>query len=137
MRLRLILSTSLMLSFFGCSASRDVEIAKSAVQRFHHEVAAGQDDMIYDRADPAWRESMDRETNRRFFERFRRKMGACGWSTMTRDLFKISTSGTFVKLEYRTKCAGGWVSESFSWRIRRGEAFLVGYNAANSLLVTD
>jgi hypothetical protein len=40
--------------------SSDTAIAAQAVERFHGQLAAGQDDAIYDAADPAYRQAVTR-----------------------------------------------------------------------------
>lgn len=127
-----------LLVLLSCLSSKQVDIARRAVEQFHQEVATGQDDAIYDAADDhAYKESVSRETNRGFFSRVRRKMGACTRSTETNYFIDAGTAGTFVRLRYKTQCANGELDELFVWRIEGDRAILVRYEANSPLLLTD
>jgi hypothetical protein len=117
--------------------SRDVDIARRAVEQFHQQVATRQDDAVYDATDPAYKESMSRESHRGFFERIRRKMGILQSSKNTGYVANSATNSTFVRLRYKTQCANGELDEVFVWRIERGRAVLVRYEASSPLLSTD
>jgi hypothetical protein len=122
----------------SCSTSRDVDIARGAVEQFHQQLAAQQDDSIYDAADDhAYKQSVSRETNHGFLSRIRRKMGAFKSSTNTSYFVNASTNGTFVRLQYKTQCANGELDEGFVWRVEGGRAILVRYEANSPLLLTD
>lgn len=121
----------------SCSIGKDAGIGRLGVEQFHKQFAAQQDDAIYDAADPAFRRSLSREVSHKFFSRIRRKMGACQDSKETNYFVNEGTSGTFVTLNYQTKCAYGELIEQFVWRINGGHALLVGYRANNPRLLTD
>ncbi len=117
--------------------SKDVDIARRAVEQFHRQIAAGQDDAIYDETDSAYKESMSPEAHEGFFARIRRKMGAFKNSTNTGYFINTSTTGTLVRLQYKTQCANGELGEGFVWRIEGERAILVRYEANSPLLLTD
>jgi hypothetical protein len=121
----------------ACSMSKDVDIARRAAEEFHQQVAAGQDDTVYDAADLAYKESVSRETNHAFFLRIRRKMGVFKSNKNTSYFLNKTTNGTFVRLQYKTECANGDLDEEFLWRIEGAHAVLVRYQANNPLLLTD
>lgn len=54
----------------ACSMSKDAAIAEQGVGAFHRELAAGQDDVIYESADPAFRKSVSKEVSHGFFPGF-------------------------------------------------------------------
>lgn len=121
----------------SCSMSRDRDIARRAVEQFHQRLAAGQDDTVYDAADPIYKQSVSREINHGLLWRIRRKMGSCQGSENTRYFVNAGTSGTFVTLQYRTKCANGELDEEFVWHVEEEGAALVSYRANSPLLLAD
>ncbi|MGH9401964.1 MAG: hypothetical protein ACRD2P_07655 [Terriglobia bacterium] len=116
----------------SCSMSRDVEIARQAVERFHQQVSAGQYDAIYDAADPAYKQSLTREANRNFFSRIRLKTGAFQNAKNTGYFVNTATKGTFVRLRYKTLCCNGELDEQFILRIEGNRATLVRYEASSA-----
>lgn len=122
---------------WACSASKDVDIARRAVEQFHQQIASAQDDAAYDETDPAYKESMSREAHEGFFAKIRRKMGAFKSSANTGYFVNASTAGTLVRLQYKTRCANGELDEGFVWRIKAEHATLVRYEANSPLLLTD
>lgn len=107
----------------------DAAIAKRGVDVFHRQLATGQDDVIYETADPKFRASVSEEAAHAFLARIRQKMGACQDSKNIGYLVNKSTNGTFVTLQYRTKCTHGDLDERFVWRIERDQSLLVSYRA--------
>lgn len=126
-----------LLMLCSCSMSRDVEIARQAVEQFHRQVSEGQYDAIYDAADPVYKESLSREANHSFFSRIRLKMGAFQNTKNTGYFVSAATKGTFVRLQYKTLCLNGELDEQFILRIEGGCATLVRYEASSPLLSTD
>ena len=125
------------LAFCGCSTSKDVDVASRAVRQFHEQVNAGQDDAIYTAADATYKEAMTRDTNRSFFSRIRRKLGAFKKGERTGYLVNATTNGTFVRFHYKTHCVGGELEEEFVWRVEADRAILVRYEANSPLLLTN
>ena len=123
--------------YCGCGMSRGVDQAKKAVDEFHTRFNAKPFDAIFDDADPEWRKSMDRDTSDKFFARVQRKMGGCSASTNGGYNYNVTTSGTFVTIDYQTSCANGKLEEQFRWRMDGKKTLLLAYNANNSLLLTD
>ncbi len=121
----------------ACSMSKEVDIARRAADQFHQQIAAGQEDAIYNATDPAYKEFMSREAHDGFFARIRRKMGGFKGSTNTGYFINASTTGTLVRLQYKTQCANGELDEGFVWRIEGERAILVRYEANSRLLLTD
>jgi hypothetical protein len=120
--------------FCSCSMSRDVEIARQAVEQFHRQISAGQYDAIYDAADPAYRQSLSREANRNFFSRIRHKVGALQNTKNTFYFVNAATKGTLVRLQYKTQCRKGELDEQFILRVEENRAALVRYETSSPLL---
>jgi len=121
----------------SCGTGKDLSVAQQAVEQFRRQLAAEQDDVIYDAADATWRAAIDRETSHKFFARLRRKLGSYGQSQNTGFNVNFSTTGTFVALRFKTRCANGELDENFTWRVSGGHAFLTGYNVVSPLLLSD
>ena len=121
----------------SCGTGKDLEVAKRAVEEFRGRVAAEQDDAIYNAADAAWKQAIDRETNHKFFARLRRKLGKYQKSTNTGFYINFTTGGTFANLNYATQCEKGDLEETFSWHVANGTAYLTSYQARSPLLLTD
>jgi hypothetical protein len=121
----------------GCGMSQGVDQAKKAVDEFHAIFNAKQFDAIFDAADPEWRKVMDRDTSDKFFARVQRKLGGCSASTNGGYNYNVTTSGTFVTIDYQTSCANGKLEEEFRWRVDGKKTLLLAYNANSPLLLTD
>jgi len=77
------------------------------------------------------------ESNRKFFGAIHRKLGDAGeWSLQGWNV-NVTTSGTIVRLECKTKFARGEATESFVWRVRGESASLMGYHINSVALITD
>jgi hypothetical protein len=124
-------------AFCSCGFSKGVDQAKKAVDEFHTRFNAKQFDAIFDAADPGWKKATDRDTSDKFFARVQRKLGACTTSTSGGYNYNVTTSGTFVTINYETTCANGKLAEEFRWRVDGDKVLLVAYNANNPLLLTD
>ncbi len=120
-----------------CTLTKYTDIARRAVDQFHQELETGQDDAIYDRADPEYKEAMTRDANQRLFSRIREKLGPVKKTESIGYFVDESTRGTFVKLHYKTHCANGELDERFWWRIKRTQALLIRYEARSPLLSTE
>jgi hypothetical protein len=121
----------------GCGMSQGVDQAKKSADEFHARFNAKQFDTIYDAADPEWRKTTDRDTSTKFFSRVQRKMGVCTTSTSGGYNYNVTTSGTFVTIDYQTTCANGKLDEEFRWRVDGKKTLLLAYNANSPLLLTD
>ena len=125
------------LVLFGCGMSAGVALGKTAVDEFHTRYNAAQYEAIYDAADPEWRNAMDRETSRKFFERVHRKLGSCSKTTNTGYVYNTTTGGTFVNLHYTATCSSGTLEEDFRIKLEGQKGLLIGYTANSPLLLTD
>jgi hypothetical protein len=122
----------------GCGTSRDISLAKTAVDQFHQRFNAEQDDQIYDSADSALQKAVDRDTLHKMLVHLRRKLGTCSQSATTGFVTNFTTGGTFVSLHNKTTFTNGAGEEDFRWRIEgSGKAVLVSYNIQSPALLTD
>lgn len=142
-RLRLALVSAaaffLVLGYCGLAQRRYVPLATDAAEVFHKRFAAGQDDIIYAQSDRAWSQVIDAQTERKFFSRIRRKMGACSYTGPLRWIANSNagSGSTFVTLTFDASCEKGRMRERFTWRVVKGRALLAGYEASSNVLLTD
>ena len=121
----------------ACSMSKDTGVAEQAVKQFHEQMAAAQDDGIYDAADSRYKQAVTKEVSHGFLSRVRRKMGAITSTTRTGFRVNVTTSGNFVTLQYKTQCANGEMDETFVWNVENAQAQLVKYNVNSPAMLTD
>jgi hypothetical protein len=121
----------------SCSFSADNDAARNATDAFHRLMDRGDYTVIYDTAAEAYKAAGTRNNSVAFFTWVNRKMGKCGEASVGVGGYQASTYGTFVTMTSSRACANGTLSEQFVWRMVRGKATLVKYNANNPLLLTD
>ncbi|HEV2177386.1 MAG TPA: hypothetical protein VGW33_09315 [Terriglobia bacterium] len=117
----------------SCNVSRKVDTAKQAVERFHNELKAGDDDRVYDDADSAYRTSVSRQANHELLMRVRRKMGQFQRAEYQSFLMSAVTQGTFVALKYKAQFTNGDLEEQFTFRLEGEHATLVRYQASSPI----
>lgn len=128
----------LCVAFFcgGCGMSDSFGAAKSAVIEFHSRMNAEQYDAIYDAADPAFRQALNREAAHNFFSLLHGKFGNYGSATTTNLDYNTTTEGRFVNMNCTATYNNGAVQEEFKWKINGGKAQLYNYNANSPLLLS-
>lgn len=129
-----------MLGLGYCEYGRRVYLpaAGAATDLFHQRFARGEDGLIYQEADQAFKARLTEDTERAFFSRVRRKLGACSytgpvaWNVVTNGL------GTQVRLTYQGRCTNGMTREVFMWRVLDGQrAALMGFSVDSTALLVD
>lgn len=125
------------LTYCGYAKGKYLPPASRAVDQFHARLNHGQDDIIYDEADMAWKSAIDKSTEEKFFSRIRRKLGACRYTGPLGWQVNSNTTGVFVSLTYRATCSNGIILENFVWRNDSGMLKLYRYNANSKALLTD
>jgi hypothetical protein len=121
----------------SCGFTKKRAAAEEAVQLFHERFDAGQDDEIYDAADAEYKQALTKDANHSFLSRLRRTFGNRKQSEETRWFVNSTTQGTFVSLEYRSKCANGEMIERFVWRVKEDHATLAGFHVESPLLQSE
>ena len=112
-------------------------MAKAAVKQFRQQMTTEQYDAIYAGAGLAYQQAVDHGTSRKFLERIRRKLGVCLDSESTAFSVNYTNDGSFVRLNYKTKCEKAPLDEVFLWKIEDNNARLMKYTANSPLLLTD
>jgi hypothetical protein len=104
----------------------------------HGRIARGEDGLIYQEADQAFKANLTEDTEHAFFSRVRRKLGACSYAVPAAWSVVTSSTGTQVRLTYQGRCVNGLMREVLIWRVLDGQrATLIGYRADSSALLTD
>jgi hypothetical protein len=91
---------------------------------------------IYSQADDAFRAATKQQDFLDFISAVHRKLGKVQNASQGGYFVNFSTSGTQVRLNYRTKFEGGDAQEEFIWKIKGNQAVLVGYHINSNALVT-
>ncbi len=112
-------------------------MAKGAADRFHAQLADGDDDAIYQEADRAYKRSVTKEASHQLMVRVRRRMGQIQRAEYQSFLMSEATDGTFITLRYNTKFSNGDLEEEFTFRIDQGRATLVRYEASSPNLLAE
>jgi len=127
-----------LLGFCEYSRRSYVPVAAAATQIFHQRLAQGDDELIYDESDQAFKTSITEETLHGYLSRIRRKLGACGYTQPAAWRVTAGNGGVIVTLDYLGYCTDGQVQEELVWRIANGtQARLLHFGAASNQLLTD
>jgi hypothetical protein len=137
-RIWTFLSIALALALNGCGFQREKDLASQAAVAFHHQLALGADDAIYNSATDHFRQTTEKKVVLGYFARIRRKMGQCTSSRSgAPGVLSSPSTGTFITATFRTSCANGELRESFVRKIMENGAKLDQYSAGSQLLLTD
>lgn len=99
----------------ACGTDSDVNAAKQGVSRFHSEFNAKQFDSIYANASEEYRKAVTVEQNEKLFSRIQKKLGEAKDYSVTGWFVNFTPSGKIVRLQCKTRYAGGEADESFAW----------------------
>jgi len=118
--------------------ARYVPVVAASADTFHARFERGEDDAIYQEADPAWQSAMTADAEHQFFNRVRRKLGPCtSYAGPQRLLARTTTNGTFVTTTYRGQCTNGALNETFTWRLTGSRATLFRYVPRGAIEFTE
>jgi hypothetical protein len=119
----------------GCGMSGGIKLGQAAVDQFHARYNEQQYDAIYDSADPEYLKAVDRDTSKKYFQAVHEKLGPCSTYNNTGFNYDVSTSGTFIDLQYSGTCASGTIEEEFRFKEVGGKAVLIHYTAKSPSLL--
>jgi hypothetical protein len=126
------------LAYYSYAKWQYVPAAVAETVLFHQWFEAEKDADIYWTADPAWRRAVSEEVQHAFFNRIRRKMGACRYSGPLGWTLTFTPAGTVLVMGGRADCEHDSLQEVFTWRMTaRGRPMLVSYQANSPLRLTD
>jgi hypothetical protein len=129
----LLCLTAIQLS--SCGMSGGIKLGQAAADQFHSRYNEQQYDAIYDSADPAYLKAVDRDTSKQYFQMVHEKLGPCSNYKNTGFNYDVSTTGTFIDLQYSGTCASGTIEEDFHWKEVGGKAVLIHYTAKSPALM--
>ena len=119
----------------GCGSGDDLRIAANGVTRVHAQLDNLQFADIYSQADDALRSVTKQQDFLDFVGAVHRKLGKVQSAIQSNYFVNFTTSGTRVRLNYRTKFEGGDAQEEFVWKIKGESAVLVGYHINSTALI--
>ncbi len=117
--------------------AKNIALGRAAVAKFHQQLDAEQYDQIYAEADPALRQASTHRDFIALMSAVHRKLGKI--QDATGESFNVNwgTSGTQVRMSYKTKFAGGDAEETFVWHVVADRPLLLNYNInSNALIIT-
>jgi hypothetical protein len=132
---RLHVCIVLCLCLFGCGAKEDLAAADVAVGRFHEQLDSQNYSAIYTQADQKLRDSSKPEDFTAFMDAIHRKLGHVESATRQQFFVNYNTSGTQIRLTYKTKFSGGDAEEQFVWGKSGGKLALLGYHINSTALI--
>lgn len=128
-----ILMATVQLS--ACSSSADIDAADHQVPAFHKLLDGGRFEDIYGGSSDELKAASTQADFVALLEAVHRKLGDTKSAERQSWNLNFHTSGTFVTLTYKTVYAEGDAAEQFVYRIKDGEALLVGYHINSTTLV--
>jgi hypothetical protein len=131
-----ILCFAILVAQAGCGTSKDVKAAEEHVANFHQQLDAQDFQNIYNQADPQLREVTKAEEFLALLNAIHKKLGNVESATQQGYFVNFTTSGTTIRLTYKTKYAEGDAQEVFIWRKAGSDLRLLGYNINSNALIT-
>lgn len=119
----------------GCGSGDNLRIAREGVIHVHAQMDSEQFADIYSQADDALRATTKQQDFLDFMGAVHRKLGKVQDASQRGFFVNFTTSGTQVRVNYVTKFEQGEAQEEFVWKIRGGQAKLLGYHINSKTLV--
>jgi hypothetical protein len=124
-----------MLVLCGCGTGDSMRLAREGETRVHQQMNAEQFAEIYAQADPTFRGATSSQEFLDFMAAVHRKLGNEQSAAETGYFVNFTTSGTRVRLNYKTKFDGGEAEEEFVWAVSGEKAALMGYHINSTTLI--
>lgn len=118
----------------GCSNGLPPDLAKQASSDFHARYNREEFDELYAHAGDLLKRNYSRQQFVDFVAAIHAGLGDVDSSELVQSKITVSSSGSDVRLGYRTRFERGSGIEAFVWHIRSGNAQLVGYNIDSPML---
>jgi hypothetical protein len=135
--LRLLIVATTVLVLIGCSTSRDLNNAKTAIARFHEKFNSDLADEIYSESAPEFQQATTPEHFREFVAGITRKLGKAGNFQATNWNFNFTTGGKFLAIQGETAFAKGKSTESSQVRIDGDRVLIRSWNVNSPMLVIN
>lgn len=135
-QLHLVILGAVLLST-ACTFKDSVKTASSAVVKFHADLNAQRFDDILANASPEYRRAMTEEQNRTLFTGVHKKLGEAGEWSLGGWFVNVTTAGTLVRMQCKTKFSRAEADESFVWRVNGKNTSLVRYGVNSPAFLAD
>jgi len=119
----------------GCSPSKAKVAAENAVVKFHAQLDNEQYHDIYSHASPEFQKSGSEADLTEFLAAVHRKLGKLQRSDEQGVYINYNTSGSTIRLGYRSEFANGSATEQFVWQAGDPSS-LISYRIDSRALVT-
>jgi hypothetical protein len=121
----------------GCSSGEDIAAARTEVAHFRELMVMQQFDQIFAEASDELKKTTTEQNLTRLLAAVNGKLGAVKTAEESGWNVNFNTSGTFVKLSFKTQFEKGSGVETFTYRIIDGRGRLAGYNINSNELITN
>jgi hypothetical protein len=116
--------------------SAGARLSDDAVRRFHSQLDSQKYGEIMDESDEAFQNSGSRDEISKFLSGVHSKLGASRGFTRTNIAVNATTSGTFIRVSYRSAFDQGDAAETFTWRKTGNGLKLFNYQVNSNVFVT-
>jgi hypothetical protein len=122
----------------ACSSSKNVELAKQAVEQFHSQFDSEQYSAVYAAADDKFHSATSEADFVKLLQAVHRKLGAVQRSNLRNTgVAWFAGQGATVTLVYNTTFSTGSGTEQFVWHVSDNRTLLYGYHMTLHILVPE
>jgi len=136
-RIRLLFAILAIAFTAGCSASADIDTAKTAIAHFHELMEQQRYGQIYEESADQNKKATTEQQFTKLLAAIHDKLGdaknaqSTGWNVNYRP------TGTVITLTYKTEFEKGSGTETFTYAMSSGTALLLGYRINSTDLLTN
>jgi len=135
-----LVATALVLGYFtwqiGSGMSAGARLSDDSVRHFHSQLDSDAFADILSESDAAFQNSGNRDEIIKFLSGVHSKLGLSRGFTRTNIFVNATTSGTFIRVTYKSAFDQGNAVETFTWRKADGNLKLLRYDINSNLFVT-
>jgi hypothetical protein len=132
-----VLAAMLAACLAGCSVAASIGAAQVQVAAFHVKLNAGQFDAIYLASAPEMKKATTQAEWDQFAAAIHRKLGNLRTTSLIGENENMTTSGTFVTLNYNSTFDHGAGVENFVYRVDGAAPGLAGYHINSNALILN
>jgi hypothetical protein len=135
-----LLATALVLGYFmwqcGSGMSAGARLSDDAVHHFHSQLDSEAYPDILGESDEAFQNSGKRDEIIKFLTGVHSKLGLSRGFTRTNLFVNATTTGTFIRVTYKSTFDQGNAVETFTWRKVAGGLKLLRYDINSNIFIT-
>lgn len=120
----------------GSGISAGARLSDDAVRHFHSQLDSAKYGEIVDESDEAFQNSGNRDEVLKFLSGVHSKLGASRGFTRTNIVVNATTSGTFIRVSYKSAFDQGDAAETFTWKKTGDGLKLFNYQVNSNVFVT-